>query len=94
LISTYIRLKNIPFGNIYKEFDTFFLQKYKIKKIKQINFEFEQYFKKIKTIEQIIFLLKKLFINLKFLKYKKTNDKIFFFKKYYRNFINEQANYT
>jgi hypothetical protein len=33
----YIKLKHIPFNNIYKEFDTFFLEKYKIKKAKEIN---------------------------------------------------------
>jgi hypothetical protein len=90
----YIKLKHIPFNNIYKEFDTFFLEKYKIKKAKEINLGFEQYFNKIRSIEKITFLLKKLFINLKFLKYKKTNSRIFFFKKYYKSFIDEQFNLT
>jgi hypothetical protein len=93
LISTYIKLKNIPLNNIYKELNTFFLEQYKIKKAKEMNFKFEQYFRKTKEIEKIMFLFKKLFINLKLLKYKNANDRFFFFKKYYRNFINEQKNF-
>jgi predicted transcriptional regulator len=89
----YIKLKHIPLSNIYKEFDTIFLEKYKIKKIRDINLGFEKYFKKIKSIEKITFLLKKLFINLKFLKFKKINSRIFFFKKYYRSFIDEQNSF-
>jgi len=88
----YIRLKHIPFSYIYKEFNTFFLDNYKLKKIKQMNIGFEQYFNKIKVIEKITFLMKKIFLNIKFLKNKKTNLKIFFFKKYYRSFIDEQSN--
>jgi len=64
-----------------------------MKKIRQINFKFEEYFKKIEEIEKISFLFKKLFINLKLLKYKSGNDRFFFFKKYYRNYINEQKNF-
>ena len=85
-------MKNIPLNNIYKELNTFFLEQYKIKKVKEMNFKFEQYFRKTKEVEKIMFLFKKLFINLKLLKYKNANDRFFFFKKYYRNFINEQKN--
>jgi hypothetical protein len=70
-----------------------FLEKYKMKKIKEINLGFEFYSNKIKNIEKITFLLKKLFINLKIYKYKRINHNIFFFKKYYRSFINEQNNF-
>jgi hypothetical protein len=87
----YIKLKHIPLSNIYKEFNTIFLEKYKIKKIREINLGFEQYFNRIKNIEKTIFLIKKFFINLKFLKFRKINSKIFFFKKYYRTFIDGQS---
>jgi hypothetical protein len=70
-----------------------FLEQYKIKKIKEINFKFELYLKKTKEIEKVMFLFKKLFINLKLLKYKSVNSNIFFFKKYYRSFINEQKKF-
>jgi hypothetical protein len=73
--------------------NTYFLEQYKIKKIKEINFQFELYLKKTKEIEKIIFLFKKLFINLKLLKYKNVNNRFFFFKKYYRSFINEQKKF-
>ncbi len=59
LISNYIKLKHIPLSKIYKEFDIFFLEKYKIARAKQINFSFENYLKKMKKIEKIIFFLKK-----------------------------------
>ena len=93
LLSSYIRLKNIPFSYIYKEFNIFFLEKYKLKKVKEINWAFESYFNKIKKVEKVIFTLKNLFIDLKYLKLKKQNNRLFFFKKYYRNFINEQQNF-
>jgi hypothetical protein len=93
LISTYIKLKNIPLVNIYKELNMLFLEQYKIKKIKEINFQFELYFKKTKEIENLMFLFKKLFINLKFFKFKSVNNNIFFFKKYYRSFVNEQKKF-
>jgi len=71
----------------------FFLEKYKIRKIKQINYGFENYLKKMKRIEKIIFFFKKIYLTLNFLKYKKFNDRIYFFKKYYKDFINEQKNF-
>jgi len=87
----YIKIKHIPFSYIYKEFDIFFLEKYKIKKIKNINLSFEYYYNKIKIVNKITFLMKKLFINLKLLKYKKINSRLYFFKKYYRTFIDQQS---
>jgi hypothetical protein len=85
LISMYIKLKHIPLSNIYKEFNKNFLDKYKTKKI---IFGFEHYLNKIKSIERITFLIKNFFFNLKF---RKIDSRIFFFKKYYRSFIDEQT---
>jgi hypothetical protein len=70
----------------------FFLEKYKIKNIKNINYNFEKYFQNYKKIEKIVFFLKKIYIDLKFIKFNNSTQKIFFFKKYFRNFIDTQTN--
>jgi len=87
LLSYYIKLKNVPFSYIYKEFNMFFLEKYKIKKIKEINFNFEKYLTNYKKTEKTIYIFKKIYINFKMFKFKSENNKIFFFKKFFRNFI-------
>jgi len=56
-----MKLKNIPLSSIYKEFDIYFIEKYKNKKAKKINFEFEQYFNQIKHFNTFYFSLKKIF---------------------------------
>jgi hypothetical protein len=65
----------------------FFLEKYKIKKIKEINFNFEKYLTNYKKTEKTIYILKKIYINFKMFKFKGENNKMFFFKKFFRNFI-------
>jgi len=91
LLSSYIKIKNIPFFNIYKEFNIYFIEKYKINKIKKMHFfYFEQYLNKIKKIENLILIYKSWIFDLK---YKKMDNRLYFFKKYYRNFVNNQKNY-
>jgi len=93
LLSYYIRLKNIPFSSIYKEFNTKFLEQYKLKRIKKMNSEFELYLNKVQYLNSFFLLLKKTYISFKIYKSFKSNDRIFFFKKYYRDFINIQEDY-
>lgn len=88
-ISYYIKLKNIPFKYIYKEFDIFFLDKYKIKKMKKLNFKFDEYLNKIKSIEKLNYYLKSMYIFFKSYKRTNLNNKYFFFKKYYTDFSNK-----
>jgi hypothetical protein len=83
-------LKHIPFSVIYKEFNTFFLENYKIKKI---NFFYEQYFNKTKEMEKLIYFLKKLIVDFNFFKKKRLDNRLFFFKKYYINFVSKQTNF-
>jgi hypothetical protein len=90
-LSTYIRLKHIPFGHIYKELNMSLIEAYKLKKIKEMTFWFEKYFNKIVYIDKSIFYLKNWFIEWKYFDWKKYNNKTFFFKKFYRDFIKEQA---
>jgi hypothetical protein len=87
LLSYYIKLKNIPFSYIYKEFNIYFLENYKLKKIREINFSFEKYLNKYDNIKNSLFLLKNAYININIFKFSKYDNKIFFFKKYFRNFI-------
>jgi hypothetical protein len=85
-------MKNIPFRYIYKEFNMFFLENYKVKKIKEINFFFDNYLQKKKNIEKIFFFLKNIYVNIKVFKMKKSNNKNFIFKKFFRDFLDLQKN--
>jgi hypothetical protein len=64
-----------------------FLEKYKIKKIKEINFDFEKYLTNYKKIEKTIYILKNIYCFFKTFKFKGEKNKIFFFKKFFRDFI-------
>jgi hypothetical protein len=93
-LSYYIKLKNIPFGYIYKEFNMYFLENYKLKKIKEMNFSFEQYLNKYKKIEKSLFLLKYAYFSIKNYKNNDVRNKTFFFKKFFRNFIDMQQDFV
>lgn len=79
-VSYYIKLKNIPFKYIYKEFDSFFLNKYKIKEMKKIKFKFEQYYTKINFFKKINIYIKKIYVYFKKNKIQTINNKYFFLK--------------
>jgi hypothetical protein len=93
LLSYYIKLKNIPFNYIYKEFNIYFLENYKLKKIKQISFNFEKYLNKYKNVKKSVYLFKCAYINIKIFKFNKFDNKQFFFKKFFRNFIDTHELY-
>ena len=86
LISYYVKLKNIPFNYIYKEFNLFFLKNYE----KHVYSEFDQYIKNIKILKKNLNFFKNFYIRLKYSIFNTTDDRLFFFKKYYRNFLNEK----
>jgi hypothetical protein len=87
-ISNYIKLKNIPFKYIYKEFNIIFLEHYRIKEIKNLSFEFETYFNKIKKIEKTVLLFKNYIIDWKMEQFLNLNNKNFFLKKFNKNLQN------
>jgi hypothetical protein len=93
VLSYYIKLKNIPFSHIYKEFNVYLIDQYKIREIKNTIFYFERYSNQIKICNKINSTLKHLYIEIKTPRIKKNDDKLFFFKKYYENFISTQENY-
>jgi hypothetical protein len=93
-ISTYMKLKHIPFAHICKELNMSFIENYKLKKIKNITFSFEKYFNRNKYIDKTIFFLKKWFVEWKYINWKKYNNKVFFFKKFYRDYIDDKSNYV
>lgn len=89
LLSNYIKLKNIPFSYIYREFNTFFLERYKTKQFQKVYFGFERYVGRLKIFNRLYSVLKKSIIDFRiYTPFEK--DRIFFFKKYYRNFLGSQ----
>ena len=54
VLSYYIKLKNIPFSHIYKEFNVYLIDQYKIRKIKNTIFYFERYSNQIKILNKIV----------------------------------------
>jgi hypothetical protein len=90
VLSTYMKLKHIPFSHIYKELNMSLIESFKLKKLKEITFWFEKYFNKYKYVDKSIFFLKNWFINWKYFDWRSHNNKVFFFKKIYRDFLSEQ----